>query len=607
MIMCGISGIIGLKAEDEVICNMLQTMHRRGPDENGVFQEEEATLLHARLAIIDLVGGKQPMELSLNGEEYVLVYNGELYNTQEIREALTQRGHKFQGHSDTEVVLHAYAEFGERCVDRLNGIFAFAVWERKQKRLFLARDRIGVKPLFYMHHREGLLFASEMKTILAYPSVKAELDATGAAQLILLGPGRMPGSGIFKDIFEVKPGYCGYYFQGKLYLRQYWKLQDREHKDSFEETSEFVGYLVRDAIRRQMVSDVPVGTFLSGGLDSSIITAICAEKMTQTGERLQTFSVDYENNDRYFQANKFQPNSDSDYICLMEQNLKTEQHWTVLKPEDLVKTLEEATIARDLPGMADVDFSLLVFCKQIRENVKVALSGECADEIFGGYPWYRDPAIRGSAGFPWAQNTKQRAELMNFMLPFSAEEYVMDAYLQTCREADVLPGVSMKERRMKEMVNLNFQWFMQTLLERKDRMSMYHSLEVRVPFCDYRIAEYLYGVPWEYKDYQGTEKGLLRHAMKGVLPDAVLYRKKSPYPKTFDPRYEEMVSSSLKRLMEDKSAPLWYMIRMDTVKDMLNQESPWPWYGQLMRKPQIMAYLLQMNFWLRHYEVSFCF
>ena len=604
--MCAISGIIGLEAEDEVICNMLQTMHQRGPDENGVFQEE-VTLLHARLAIIDLAGGKQPMELSMNGEEYVLVYNGELYNTQEIREMLTQMGHNFRGHSDTEVVLHAYAEFGEHCVERLNGIFAFAVWERKRKRLFLARDRIGVKPLFYMHHEEGFLFASEMKTILAYPSVKAELDATGAAQLILLGPGRMPGSGVFKDIFEVRPGYCGYYFQGKLYLRQYWKLLDREHKESFEETSECVGYLVRDAIHRQMVSDVPVGTFLSGGLDSSIITAICAGKMAQTGERLQTFSVDYENNDRYFQANKFQPNSDSDYIRLMEQELGTEQYWTVLKPEDLVKNLEEATIARDLPGMADVDFSLLAFCKRIRGNVKVALSGECADEIFGGYPWYRDPAIRESAGFPWAQNTKQRAGLVNFMLPFSAEEYVMDAYLQTCREADVLPGGSMEERRMKEMVNLNFQWFMQTLLERKDRMSMYHSLEVRVPFCDYRIAEYLYGIPWEYKDYRGIEKGLLRHAMNGVLPDAVLYRKKSPYPKTFDPRYEEMVSSRLKILMEDKNAPLWYLIRMDAVKDMLNQESPWPWYGQLMRKPQIMAYLLQMDFWLRHYEVSLCF
>ena len=297
MIMCAISGMIGLEAEDEVIRKMLTTMQRRGPDEQGVFQEEDTALLHARLAIIDPVGGKQPMELSMAGERYVLVYNGELYNTQEIRRELLRRGHSFRGHSDTEVVLHAYAEFGEACVEWFNGIFAFAVWERKKRRLFLARDRIGVKPLFYMCHRDGFIFASEMKTILAYPTVKAELDAAGAAQLILLGPGRLPGSGVIRDIYEVKPGFCGYYSEGKLNLRQYWKLKDREHKENFEETSEYVGYLVRDTIQRQMVSDVPVGAFLSGGLDSSIITAVCAGEMAKQERRLHTFSVDYENND----------------------------------------------------------------------------------------------------------------------------------------------------------------------------------------------------------------------------------------------------------------------------------------------------------------------
>ena len=605
--MCAIAGIIGLPAREEVQKRMLQTMARRGPDDRGVYQEGDCTLLHARLAIIDPERGRQPMTLAWAGETFVLVYNGELYNTVELRRELEALGHGFLGHSDTEVVLHAYAQWGEECVDKFNGIFAFAVWEQNRRRLFLARDRIGVKPLFFMLHSGGLLFASEMKTILTYPTAKARLDDTGAAQLILLGPGRLPGSGVFKDVFELEPGCCACYSEGKLTQRRYWKLTDREHTDSFEETVEKVRFLVTDAIRRQMVSDVPIGTFLSGGLDSSIITAVCAREMGDRGERLRTFSVDYLNNDKYFQKNKFQPNADSDFIRLMMQALDTDHQWTVLSPEDLAAHLEEATIARDLPGMADVDFSLLAFCKQIRKEVKVALSGECADEIFGGYPWYRDPEVRAREGFPWAQNTADRAAVLSPAVKLDANAFVMDAYNQTCRESDILPNNSPQEQRMKEMVNLNFRWFMQTLLDRKDRMSMYTSLEVRVPFCDYRIAEYLYGVPWEFKDWQGMEKGLLRRAAEGLLPDAVLYRKKSPYPKTFDPRYEQLMEARLDRLLEEGEAPVFALVRRENVKAMLKRQTEWPWYGQLMRRPQTMAYLLQLDFWLRHYDVELCF
>ncbi len=604
--MCAISGMIGLPAEEETIQKMLESMHRRGPDGRGVYHQDDVTLLHTRLAIIDPEGGKQPMELNWAGETYILVYNGELYNTDELRHGLVDAGHCFLGHSDTEVVLHAYAEYGESCVHQMNGIFAFAVWEVGRRRLFLARDRIGVKPLFYSLQQQGLIFGSEMKTILSYPTVKARLDCEGAMQLIMLGPGRLPGSGVFKDLYEVQPGHCGFYERGKLTLDSYWKLRDREHRDSFEETSECVRYLVLDAIKRQMVSDVPIGTFLSGGLDSSIITAVCADELSSGGEQLKTFSVDYENNDRYFQPNKFQPNSDGAYIRQMQQSRHTLHNWSVLTPEDLTSVLEEATIARDLPGMADVDFSLLAFCKDIRREVKVALSGECADEIFGGYPWYRDPEIRARTGFQWSQNSHDRAMLLYPSVKGNAQEFVMDAYNKTCRESDILPGNTNIDRRMKEMVNLNFRWFMQTLLDRKDRMSMYHSLEVRVPFCDYRIAEYLYSVPWEYKDYCGQEKGLLRHAMQGLLPQEVLYRKKSPYPKTFDPRYEMLIGARLNAVLEGAS-PLWDMIDRNAVKKMLEAQTQWPWYGQLMRRPQVMAYFLQMDFWLKQYHIDLDF
>ena len=604
--MCGISGSIGLQQDEKTISGMLATMHRRGPDGSGVYRKGDTALLHARLAVIDPQGGQQPMVLERSGETYVIVYNGELYNTEELRRELGYLGHRFTSRSDTEVLLHAYAEFGCDCVHKLNGIFAFAVWEENSRRLFLARDRIGVKPLFYKIHGSGFLFASEMKTILAYPTVKPQLGESGARQLMLLGPGRLPGSGIFKGIQEVEPGCCGYYEMGKLRLTQYWKLRDREHIHTFGETSEYVRYLVTDAIKRQMVSDVPIGTFLSGGLDSSIISAVCAGEFTKRGERLKTFSVDYLNNEQYFRQSAFQPDSDNAYIRIMQRQLDSDHQWCVLEPEDLLSVLEEATIARDLPGMADVDFSLFAFSGKIKDSVTVALSGECADEIFGGYPWYRDPKVREAAGFPWAQNTVFRSELLTFGWQEEAQDYVMDAYQQTCRESDVLPGTSPEERRMKEMVNLNFRWFMQTLLERKDRMSMYHALEVRVPFCDYRIAEYLYAVPWDMKDYQGREKGLLRHAMGDLLPPEVAGRKKSPYPKTFDPRYEQLAARRLQDLLQTDS-PLWHLVRKEKARTILEYDSPWPWYGQLMKRPQTIVYLLQLDFWLRHYGIDFCF
>lgn len=604
--MCGIAGMIGLSYDDAVIKKMLSTMRRRGPDDSDAYCFENGCLLHSRLAIIDLNGGRQPMRCTWNNEVYTIVYNGELYNTAELRNFLQKLGHTFAGHSDTEVVLHAYAQWSDACVDRLNGIFAFAVWEEKRKCLYIARDRMGVKPLFYKLHETGLIFASEIKTILKYPTVNAELDETGVSQILLLGPGRMPGSGVFRDICELEPGCCGYYYHGKWSWKRYWKLKDREHTDNFDQTVETVRYLVLDAIKRQMVSDVPIGTFLSGGLDSSIISSVCASQMREQEERLNTFSVDYENNDKYFVPGKFQPNSDSSYIRIMEQYINTDHQWTVITPDQLVGVIEAATEARDLPGMADVDFSLLVFCGKIREKVKVALSGECADEIFGGYPWYRDPEVRSVDGFPWAQNTAQRAAFLapDFANKIDSMAFVHEQYVKTVRQSDILPGTGPLERRMKEMVNLNQRWFMQTLLDRKDRMSMYHGLEVRVPFCDYRIAEYLYGVPWEYKDYHGQEKGLLRKAMAEYLPEEVLYRKKSPYPKTYDPRYMHLVSELLRNVLEDNNAPILQIVNKQSLYDLLEAEFSWPWYGQLMKVPQTIAYMLQINFWMRQYNVS---
>ncbi len=609
--MCGIAGVIAyrdaLYAQNRIFEQMQSAIGRRGPDQKGMLITAHAALIHTRLSVIDPASGKQPMQFSDGTETYTIIYNGELYNTEEIRQKLRADGYHFDTHADTEVLLKAYAAYGEACVDLCNGIFAFAVWEHRKERLFLARDRIGVKPLFYHLTDEQLIFASELKAILAHPAVPHEIDMNGISQLLLFGPGRTAGCGVFKGIDELPAAHCAYYSQENgLQTRCYWKLKAEEHRDNFAQTAEHVRFLVTDAIKRQLVSDVPLGTFLSGGLDSSIISSVAAREFARDGRTLHTFSVDYRDNDKYFKASKFQPNSDPVYIRTMQKYLNAAHHWTVVDTPALKQALLDAVIARDLPGMADVDASLLLFCKEIREHVTVALSGECADELFGGYPWYRDPEIRAAYGFPWSQSTAYRMQFLHKDLADILEKRgdVDRAYRNTLQKTDFLPDDSPTEHRMREMMRLNLDWFMQTLLDRKDRMSMYNALEVRVPFCDYRIAQYLYNVPWDFKEYRGYEKGLLREAMKDYLPEEVLWRKKSPYPKTHNPNYLTAVTELLEDRLQNPDAPILQIVRREALESLMYGEESVQWYGQLMTKPQTIAYFAQMDYWMEQYNVK---
>ncbi len=607
--MCGIAGEVSFsnsvaKNKDSFL-RMQKVLAPRGPDQNGIYIDKNVALIHTRLCVIDIENGIQPMSFKSGEYEYTLVYNGELYNTDEIRDELIMHGHKFMGHSDTEVVLKAYVEWKDECVNKFNGIFAFTIWEKNSKRLFFARDRIGVKPLFYSIVGNSFIFASEIKGILAHSNIMPVINEDSIAELMFIGPGRTPGYAVFKDINEVKPACCGYFTKDGIRIKKYWTLKDREHKDNFEQTVEKVRFLVKDSITRQLVSDVEVGTFLSGGLDSSIISSIANTYFKEKGKKLKTFSVTYHDNDKYFKSSKFQPNSDTEYIKKMVEFLDCEHYLITLDNNDLANALYDAVDARDLPGMADVDSSLLLFCKEIKKHCTVALSGECADEIFGGYPWYRDKKIRAINGFPWAQSTAYRKSFIkdDIKIPVG-EDYVYSRYKNTLINTSKLSGISPLESRMKEMMKLNLDWFMQTLLDRKDRMSMYNALEVRVPFCDYRIAEYLYSVPWEYKDFKSYEKGLLRQSMADILPTEVLWRKKSPYPKTHNPQYLNIVSEMLRNVIIDSSAPILTFIKKEELQKLLNTDRNEPWYGQLMTTPQTIAYFLQLNYWLKKYKIS---
>jgi asparagine synthase (glutamine-hydrolysing) len=610
--MCGIAGWVNLERqlteEKNIMENMVATLKKRGPDAGGIYSVKNALLGHRRLVVVDPSGGAQPMTRTVGKNDYTIVYNGELYNTEEVRAELKQLGFQFKSYSDTEVLLVSYIAWGPDCVKHINGIYAFGVWEEEKKKLFLARDPLGVKPLFYTQKGKSLIFGSEIKTLLAHPEVEPVVDKNGLLEIFALGPGRSLGNGVFKNIQEIPPAHCMTFDTYGPKLWEYWKLESKPHEESMEQTVEHTRTLLVDAIERQLGADVPVCTFLSGGLDSSAISAVASNyfKKNNLG-RLNTYSIDYVDNDKYFKANEFQPNSDAAFVKVMSKFIGSDHHNIFIKNSELATSLKEAVLANDLPGMADIDSSLYLFCKEVRKDNVVALSGECADEIFGGYPWFRREEDINAKTFPWSRYVNERKSILSPDLKnLQLEEYTKSKYEESLSKVPRLSGESEREHRMREMFYLNIKWFMITLLNRKDRMSMSNSLEVRVPFADYRIVEYAFNVPWSMKYCDNIEKGLLRRALKGILPEEVLYRRKSPYPKTHNPEYLKAVQNWMSQILADKNSPILNLIDSGSVKEIIDTDGKAfvkPWYGQLMTGPQLLAYLIQVNLWLENYKV----
>lgn len=605
--MCGIAGIlssdIDLRGEKFLVEKMGKTLKKRGPDAAGLYLTPEVALVHRRLSVIDVENGAQPMHFG----KYVIVYNGEIYNTNEVRNELEGFGYKFDTHCDTEVVLKAYDKWGNESVKKLNGIFAYAIYDKKENSLFACRDRIGVKPFFYNKTKNTFSFASKIDTLLCQPYVKSAVDEEGLYEIFMLGPAKTIGKAIFKDICELPPAFCLTYKNGEIKTYPYWKLEAKEFDENEETAAEHTYLLVKDSIERQLVSDVPLATFLSGGLDSSIISKIASDKYKESGKTLDTYSVDYTDNDKYFKKSLFQPNKDSDYIDVISSYIGSNHHNIVLNNVDVANALEEAAIERGVPGFVDIDSSLMLFCKEVKKDFTVCLSGECADEIFAGYPWHHKKEILFENVFPWARNTNIRQRILKNGFLSDGEEYLQSAYKNTLKNISYLESDDKINKRMREMFVLNLNWFMQTLLARKDNMSMASSLEVRVPFCDYRLVEYAYNMPWNIKALDGREKGILRKAFENDLPKEIAWRKKSPYPKTHNPAYFARVKELLAIALTDKSTPLMDWIDIDNLYLLLqNPDSlPEPWYGQLMGIPQIAAYIYQIYAWIKHYNVEF--
>jgi asparagine synthase (glutamine-hydrolysing) len=546
--MCGITGWVAfrhdLRTERATVDAMTETMACRGPDDRGTFTTEHAALGHRRLAIIDLPGGRQPMRVDLPDGPVALVYSGETYNFTELRAELAGRGHRFETDSDTEVVLHAYLEWGPAMAERLNGMYAFAIWDGRTNTLVMVRDRMGIKPFYYAPTADGVLFGSEPKAILANPVVEPTVTLDGIRELF--GFVKTPGHALWDGMYEVEPGTIVTVDRDGLRTTRYWTLETHEHTDDRDTTVAHVRELLDDIVRRQLIADVPRCTLLSGGLDSSAMTAIAARQLGAVGERVRTFAVDFVGQAENFVPDELRATPDTPYVHDVAAKSGTDHQDIVLSSDELADPDVRAKVirARDIPaGMGDMDASLYLLFKAIRGHSTVALSGESADEVFGGYQQFFDPEARRADTFPWlvrfARNRDGRGEMLAPALSeaLHMQEYVRDAYATSVSHVERLAGESEFEFRMRRICYLHLTHFVRILLDRKDRASMAVGLEVRVPFCDHRLVEYVYNAPWSLKSFDGREKSLLRAATQDVLPQSVVDRVKSPYPSTQDPRY----------------------------------------------------------------------
>jgi asparagine synthase (glutamine-hydrolysing) len=499
-------------------------------------------------------------------------------------------------------------KWGADFVKEVDGIFAFAIYDEWHETITLFRDSFGVKPLFYTMTNGTLIFASELKGIFCFPNIPARIGKEGLNELLSLGPARNPGAGIFENFNELKPGTYVTYSKIGVEFTNYFRLESRPHQDNYEETIEKTAFLVTDAIERQMVSDVPICTFLSGGVDSSVVSAVCSRKLKESSNQLTTFSFDFTENDKYFKANKFQPSQDRPFVEKMVEYLDCHHIFLECSDREQADLLYDSVEAHDLPCMVDIDSSLLYFCNKVSHTHKVVLTGECADEVFGGYPWFHREEFLTGKTFPWTPDLSPRKYIFNEDLihTLQMDDYVQNSYNKAIREINFLPEENEIETNRRRIGYLNIRYFMQTLLNRMDRTSMHSGLEARVPFADRELVQYIFNVPWEMKAKDGQVKNVLRQAARGLLPDEILFRKKSPYPKTYNPFYEQLLSQRLRKLLSNGRSPLLPLLNQDNVKQFLTSPKDYgaPWYGQLMAGPQMIAYLIQLDYFLRRYHVE---
>ncbi|MFF0066381.1 asparagine synthase (glutamine-hydrolyzing) [Streptomyces sp. NPDC005279] len=610
--MCGVTGWIDwktdLRLQERTVHAMTDTLSCRGPDAQGVWLSRNAGLGHRRLSVIDVEGGVQPLVDNPGADEpaAVLAYNGELYNYQELRQELSSLGHGFRTRSDTEVVLRAHLQWGADAARRFNGIFAYALWNARRQELLLVRDHLGIKPLYWHAHATGVLFGSEPKAVLANPLFRAELDAEGIAELFALPAAPTAGHGIFRGLREVRPGHLVTVTRTATREQRYWQLESSPHTDDPDVTRGTVRELLADTVERQLLSDVPLCTLLSGGVDSSAITALAAEAQERAGHgKVTTYSVDFPgSSDRAPDA--WRTSLDAPYVKAAVEHIGT-LHTSVVVPDDDLLAARDAVLrARDRPGWGEMDASLHLLFREVRRRSTVALSGEAADELFGGYPYFHDPAALAADTFPWLHGRTTPAALLrpDVRAEVRPDEYTAEAYRRSLAEVPRLAGEQGADRRVREIFHLALTRWLPPLLDRVDRVSMSVGLEVRVPFCDHRLVEYVWNVPWSQKAPGGRPKGLLRDAVRDLLPPQVTDRPKSGYPSTPAVRYTEVLTARAHELLADPDSPVFELVDRAAVRRALDEGRPLPSPRTAPNPVGGLDHLVQVDEWLRAYRVS---
>ncbi|QBD77469.1 asparagine synthase (glutamine-hydrolyzing) [Ktedonosporobacter rubrisoli] len=604
--MCGITGMIDwerdLTQQRPLLERMLRTLQARGPDAEGCWLSARAALAHRRLVVIDPQGGAQPMVLKQDGNVYVITYNGELYNFKELRSELESRGHTFLSRSDTEVLLHAYVEWREDCLHRLNGMFAFALWDENKQLLLMARDHLGIKPLFYAERAGTFLFGSELKALLAHPLVHPEIDAEGLAEIFVRPVMHTPGCGVYRNVSELRPGHYAIVDPTGIHIKPYWLLHSFPHSNDVQTSAEYIRSILEDTMQHQLIADVPVVSMLSGGLDSSGLVALAANILRQDGKKLHTYSIDFVESARDFQPDIVRPGYDQFWVERVSASVGTTHHTIAVDTPELLDNLFVQLHAHDLPGMGQLETSLYLLSKAMKQDATVAISGEAADEIFGGYFWFHQQAVMRAATFPWMVEMPLNKILSPEVLEnISIDDYVSRRYREALTEIPRLAGEDAYAAKKREISYLHLTRYLPSLLERKDRMSMATGFEVRVPYCEYRLVEYVFNVPWEMKTIGRIEKGILRRALADALPNDVLYRKKSAYPLTRNPSYMHGVQQRMLDLLNTPEAPLLRLINSKLISQIVELQSPHQYSGGIA---SVLEYLIQINAWLTKYHVS---
>jgi asparagine synthase (glutamine-hydrolysing) len=614
--MCGIVGRISydrdlrIESEKRILAAMTRTMERRGPDAGGLWTDRHVGLGHRRLAVIDIEGGVQPMQAEEEGRTVAsLVFAGEIYNFVELREKLVALGHCFKTRSDTEVILRGYLQWGADVVERLNGMFSFAIWDTRTEELLLVRDRMGVKPLFYYPTADGVLFGSEPKAILAHPDVRPEVDLDGLREVLVLV--KNPEKTAYTGMHEVRPGQIVRVSRSGLGKTGYWQLTAHEHEHDLRRTIETVAELLDDIVHRQVVADVPLCSLLSGGLDSSAVTALADRAIRkEQGSHVRSFSVDFVNQDQYFVPGAFHKASDTPFVRDFVRHVGTNHTEVVLDSRELADSkLHSAVLqACDFPPNAagDMFASLYRLCEVVKRQSTVALSGESADEVFGGYPWFHDPQTINAGTYPWlafmgpavdGSDVLDQDLLEQLRLP----EFQADSYMRAIAEVPRLEGDNPIERRMREVSHLHLTRFVQFLLDRKDRMSMAVGLEVRVPFCDHRLVDYVFNIPWRMKSFDGREKSVLRAATRELLPNSITERQKSPYPSTQDPAYEIVARDQVAAVLKDRAHPAAPLLNRAAIEEILARPVG---NASLMSDRRGLECVRSLSTWFKDYGVS---